>query len=219
MREGTVIIFLKAPVAGRVKTRMARDMGFARATSLFRVMTKKTISAATGRDGARAPRWRCILAVDPVPALTGFNTVWPPMIDRIAQGRGTLGDRMRRVINGASNGPQTGPVVIVGSDAPGLQTTHLAKAFALLRGCDAVFGPAHDGGYWLIGLARRRGAPQLFDGVRWSTRHALADTKASLPSGFHIKDLEQLRDVDEVSDMTAVGYGALLRSVKTHPIV
>lgn len=66
---------------------------------------------------------------------------------------------------------------------------------------DAVFGPAPDGGYWLMGL-RRPGAapPEMFKGVRWSTEHALADTRASLPD-LRIALVDHLRDVDTVDDL------------------
>jgi len=93
------------------------------------------------------------------------------------------------------------PVCIVGSDIPDLSRRHVARAFAALRGADAVFGPAEDGGYWLIGLRRGGTVPAtLFRGVRWSTRHALADTEASIP-GLRIARVDTLRDVDEAADL------------------
>ena len=98
-----------------------------------------------------------------------------------------------------------GPVIVIGADAPDMRARHIKAAFKALRGCDAVFGPAEDGGYWLIGLSRRRAAPRLFDGVRWSTAHALEDTIKSLPQHFDIVQIDQLTDVDTKSDLASMG--------------
>lgn len=199
--RGTVFIFVKAPRAGKVKTRLGAGIGMGRAAALFRIMTERTIIEAEKGD------WRVVLAVDPAAALEGWGSLWPPHLERMAQGSGDLGDRMKRV----SSAAPTGPVVVIGADAPGLRARHISAAFAALKGADAVFGPAGDGGYWLIGLARRRSAPNLFEQVRWSTKHALKDTKKSLPAGFHTAMLEKLHDVDEAKDLGALGPHATAR--------
>jgi glycosyltransferase A (GT-A) superfamily protein (DUF2064 family) len=93
-----------------------------------------------------------------------------------------------------------GPAAIIGSDIPAITPVHLDAAFRALGEADAVFGPATDGGYWLVGLAprarRRRG---LFAGVRWSSEHALGDTLESLPRGMGVAFLETLEDVDDAA--------------------
>lgn len=201
MTRGTVILFVKAPRAGRVKTRLGAEVGMGRAAALFRIMTMRAVLEA--QKGG----FRTMLAVDPASALTGWGALWPPHLPRIAQGRGDLGVRMARALRRAP----PGPAVIIGGDAPGLRARHLRAAFDALRGADAVFGPAADGGYWLIGLARRRAAPDLFHDVRWSTRHALGDTLASLPQAFRVAMLETLSDIDEASDLAALGTHATAR--------
>jgi len=195
MMRGTVIVFAKAPRAGAVKTRLAADIGAGRAAALFRIMTERTVATAV------AGPWRTIIAVDSAAALTGWGNVFPPCISRRVQGPGDLGDRMGRQFRDAP----PGPVIIIGADAPGLRTAHLHQAFQALRSADAVFGPAADGGYWLIGLARRCAAPDLFDGVRWSSQHALEDTTKSLPAAFKTAMLETLSDVDEARDLVHLG--------------
>ena len=197
MRRGTVVIFVKAPVAGRVKTRLGREIGMGRAAALFRILTSHTLREAE-KSG-----FRVVLAVDPPGAAKEGARFWPPHLRRIAQGRGDLGDRMARVFRHAR-----GPVVIIGADAPGLRARHLRRAFAALKGSDAVFGPAEDGGYWLIGLNGRRAAPDLFAGVRWSTKHALKDTLETLPKSFNVAMLERLRDVDEAADLEAMVFSS-----------
>jgi len=200
--RGTLVIFLKAPVAGRVKTRLAKSVGYGRAAAIYRRLCANTIDAAS-----RGP-WRTVLAVDPASAVHGFGDLWPLRFQRISQGRGDLGQRMLRVAQAAP----VGPVVIIGSDAPGLRTRHVRKAFAALQGADVAVGPAHDGGFWLIGLARRRGASSLFEKVRWSSDHALADTLRSLPATYRIAMLDHLADIDDASDLAVAGPHALMKT-------
>ncbi len=196
--RGTVIVFAKAPRAGAVKTRLAADIGPARATALFRIMTERTIAEA-----ARG-QWRTIVAVDPAAALSGWENLFPPHVTRIPQGGGDLGRRMKRAFASVKEGP----AVIIGADAPGLRAAHLRAAFQALAGADAAFGPARDGGYWLIGLANRRAAPDLFESVRWSSPNALADTLKTLPPAFKTAMLEPLSDIDEAADLVHFGLRA-----------
>lgn len=201
--SGTLIIFVKAPVAGRVKTRLAASIGAGRAATIYRRLTANTIAAA------RKGPWRTVLAVDPAAAAKGRSSLWPAALPRTPQGRGDLGKRMRRVIDAAPEGP----VIIIGSDAPALRAHHIRRAFKALQGADAAFGPAPDGGFWLIGLARRRGRAPSFAGVRWSSENALADTLRSMPPNWRIMTLETLADVDCAASLAEAGAHALLRSM------
>jgi glycosyltransferase A (GT-A) superfamily protein (DUF2064 family) len=94
-----------------------------------------------------------------------------------------------------------GPVCIIGGDIPGVTRNHIARAFASLGSHDAVFGPAPDGGYWLVGLSRRAALPSgLFDGVRWSSEHALEDSVASLGNRT-VAFVDTLQDIDRAADL------------------
>ena len=94
-----------------------------------------------------------------------------------------------------------GPACVIGADIPGIRPHHVATAFAALGDHDAVFGPAQDGGYWLIGLRHPARQPAgFFRGVRWSTEQALADSVATLP-GHRIAQVATLRDVDRADDL------------------
>ncbi len=187
-----LVIFVKAPVMGRCKTRLAKDIGAAKAIGFYRHATKR-LARILGRDR----RWKTLLAIDPAPAInTAHPPFWPENLLRISQGTGDLGARMKSVFREAPSGP----VVIIGSDAPQISPWLIASAFQQLQNHDAVFGPAEDGGYWLIGLRRQRPVPNLFDGVRWSSQHALADTLGSLPENFTIATLPVLTDVDRGED-------------------
>ena len=100
---------------------------------------------------------------------------------------------MARVMGGLP----PGPAIIVGSDIPDLKAAHVADGFARLGRADTVFGPAPDGGYWLVGARRRPAQPDMFRDVRWSSRHALSDTIANLAGRYTHDLLPILADVDD----------------------
>jgi uncharacterized protein len=181
----------KAPVAGAVKTRLAREIGVAQATRFARGSAVALLERV-GHD----PRWRTILAV--TPDAEAAPPCWPPWVPRMPQGRGDLGARMQRIFDVLP----PGPVLIVGTDVPGIRPSHIAQAFRLLGGHDAVLGPAADGGYWLVGLRRRPRTLQIFADVRWSGPHALADTLANL-EGCSVALAATLSDVDDAHAFAA----------------
>jgi glycosyltransferase A (GT-A) superfamily protein (DUF2064 family) len=90
-----------------------------------------------------------------------------------------------------------GPAVLVGSDIPALGAHHIADAFRLLGRHDVVFGPAGDGGFWLVGARRCPCLPPLFGRVRWSGPHALADVLNNLPRRVRVGFAARLEDVDD----------------------
>ncbi len=177
-----LVLFARRPHYGVGKRRLAADVGdlealrFAR-TSLDRL--RRTLDSD--------PRWTLWIAVSP-----DRPTGWTAPARAIAQGSGDLGDRMSRVVRALP----PGPVVILGADTPTVTRRDVAEAFAALGRHDAVFGPARDGGYWLIGLRRRPRLHLPFDGVRWSTKHALADTMAAM-QGRPVALLRLQEDVDD----------------------
>ncbi|HEV7265931.1 MAG TPA: TIGR04282 family arsenosugar biosynthesis glycosyltransferase [Falsiroseomonas sp.] len=190
MRGDTVIVFARAPRLGAVKRRLARGIGAMQALRFYRAQLSATLAAVAG-DG----RWRTILATTP----SRVRAVWPRRLPRIGQARGDLGARMERAMRPLRR------VVLVGSDIPGLAREDIAAAFRALGRAEAVFGPAEDGGYWLVGLGPRR-PMRPFGAVRWSTRHALADTLANF-HGRRVALLRRLRDVDTAVDLRAVRGG------------
>ena len=191
MTRQTLVVMVKEPHPGRVKTRLGRDIGMVAAAWWFRHQVAGLLRRV------ETPRWRLVLAVSP-DAEGMASRVWPAHLPRIAQGTGNLGDRMARVFRGLP----PGPACIIGADIPGIGPAHVARAFAALGDHDAVIGPAPDGGYWLIGLRRTAAVPaRLFDGVRWSGAHARADTLASLGRA-RVALVDTLQDVDEARDLS-----------------
>ncbi|WP_209598379.1 TIGR04282 family arsenosugar biosynthesis glycosyltransferase [Ruegeria sp. HKCCSP351] len=188
--QRTLVIMVKEPRPGRVKTRLGRDIGMVGAAWWFRHQTRALIRKL------RDPRWQIVLAVSP-DAEGLASRIWPVDLPRVPQGPGDLGDRMGRMLRGMPKGP----VCLVGADIPGISRAHIARAFGALGRYRMVFGPAPDGGYWLVGAQRYSALPAgLFRDVRWSTKHALADTLASIPN-CRVTLLDQLRDVDTVADL------------------
>ena len=183
-------VFVRAPVLGAVKRRLAAGVGAVEALRFYRAATDRAV-----RPIARDRRWETVLAVTPDRAAHGASP-WPSGLARVGQGGGDLGARMGRVLAGGGDAP----AAVVGSDIPDLAPRHVQAAFEALRTADLVFGPAADGGYWLVGRRPGLSTRGLFEGVRWSSPHALADTRANLPPGRRVALLEVLEDVDDAED-------------------
>jgi rSAM/selenodomain-associated transferase 1 len=182
-----LIVMVKEPRLGAVKTRLAREIGASAATRFYR-----TVSANIVRRLGADPRWRLQLAIAPDRALA--CGMWVGEAERVPQGRGDIGERMLRLLLAA----RAGRAVLVGSDIPAIRPGHIAAAFEALTRSDLVFGPAIDGGFWLVGLRRGRAPEGLFRNVRWSGPHALADTLATL-ANRKVALAGTLADVDDRS--------------------
>ena len=189
MKSGRLILFIKAPRIGAVKTRLGAEIGHLAAWRFYNAMLRQ-LWVRLGHDR----RWQTQLAVSP----DRNSARWPVHLTRFGQGRGNLGTRMARAMQHYS-----GPVVLVGGDLPDLDSHHVAQAMQSLRQSDVVFGPAKDGGFWLVGLRRTQWARRLFRNTRWSSPHALADCLSNLPSTARITLLKTLSDVDTVDDYKA----------------
>jgi uncharacterized protein len=192
-------VFVKAPVAGRVKTRLAAELGAQQAARLYRQLGRTVVANCVGPARYRtvvwfAPRgsraavrsWLGDLAVDAF----------------LPQQGGDLGARLSAAFDGHFQNGAT-RVTIIGSDCPGVAGGAVSDAFAALRRADAVIGPTLDGGYYLIAL--KQPAPDLFDDVAWSTPRVLDMTLSKARTlGLKIAMLPRLRDVDTACDARAL---------------
>ena len=187
-----LVIMAKVPVAGNVKTRLAGAVGVAEALRFYRM----TSAAVIGRL-AREPFWETIIAVSPDAGIAG--RMWPRGVMRIAQGGGDLGKRMQRPMRCS----RLGPVCVVGTDVPGISVSLVRRAFKVLGACNVVFGPAADGGFWLVGQRRRPRLLELYGNVRWSHPETLADVLANVErcGAVRFGFTGQLHDVDEAADL------------------
>ena len=193
-----LVIMAKRPVMGRVKRRLARELGEVAALRFYRNCLLHAVLRL-----AKDRRWRVSLAVDPDYAVA--EPIWPAhrRVALVSQGKGDLGHRMQCLFERLP----PGPVIVVGSDIPAIRPAHIAQAFKLLGGVDAVLGETTDGGFWLIGLRRTPKVLRPFAGVRWSSPHALTDTLASLDAS-RVAFAAVLSDVDTKSDLDQVRDGA-----------
>ncbi len=182
------IVFARAPRLGTVKRRLARGIGD-RAALRFHTETLTRLLRALAADR----RFRTVLAVTPDRAYVRL----PRAVTRIEQGHGDIGQRMHRAL---SRFPRRGSAVI-GCDIPDAGPADLRAAFRALGSADAAFGPATDGGYWLVALGPRRPS-RPFANVRWSTGDALADTLANFRT-HRVARLRTLSDVDTIAEWRA----------------
>ncbi|MDX1401724.1 MAG: TIGR04282 family arsenosugar biosynthesis glycosyltransferase [Kiloniellales bacterium] len=183
----------RAPRIGQGKRRLARDVGNIEAARFYRSNVASLL-----RRLSRERRWELWLAVTPGRDATPQG-LWPFKGFVVDQGRGDLGERMGRLF---MNMP-AGPLVVIGSDIPGIESRHIQQAFRELGRSDWVIGPGCDGGYWLIGARRRPRLYEPFAGVRWSHPETLSDTLKNL-EGRKVAFLEELDDVDEGPDLRSL---------------
>lgn len=192
-QQRTLFVFTRLPRMGAGKRRLAADIGAMEALRFQRTCLGMLIRRL-GRDR----RWTTIVALTPV-----GRARWPVGVRVQAQPRGDLGERMTTTMQSAP----AGPVVLVGSDIPGIRPAHIAAAFAALGRHGAVLGPASDGGFWLIGLRRRPRFVDPFQRVRWSTPEAGADTLANL-TGLGCELVATLDDIDTGADYRSLARRA-----------
>jgi rSAM/selenodomain-associated transferase 1 len=181
-----VVVFARAPRLGAVKRRLAREIG-ARAALRFHIETLTRLLRALAADR----RFRTVLAITPDCAASRL----PVRVPRIPQGRGDLGVRMHRAFWRFPHSR----VVLIGCDIPDAGPNDVRSAFRALGSVQAAFGPAADGGYWLVALSPRRPA-YPFASVRWSTEYALGDTLLNF-AGSRVALLRTLHDVDTAADL------------------
>jgi hypothetical protein len=183
-----VIVFARAPRLGAVKRRLAAEIGD-RAALRFHTETLQRLLRMLSAD----PRFRTVLALTPDRARLRL----PRGVARVAQGCGDLGQRMARAFRRFPHCR----VALIGCDIPDANAADVAAAFRSLGCADAVFGPAADGGYWLVGMTPRRPACP-FGAVRWSTPDAFADTLVNF-ARRRVALLRVLHDVDTAEDWRA----------------
>ena len=191
LQTDALLIFVKNPVSGKVKTRLARTLGEAQALQVYQRLLQHTLRVTQPLSCPKIVFYSD--QVDP-------NDFWAQAgYQQCLQTGGDLGERMQAAFALAfsANHPRA---VIIGSDCWELTTGLLEEAFRQLQTHDAVVGPAHDGGYYLLGL--RQPAPTLFAGKEWSTARVLSNTLADLQRlQLRYFMLPVLSDVDEAADL------------------
>jgi rSAM/selenodomain-associated transferase 1 len=194
MTAPAIAIFARAPVAGATKTRLIPALGADGAARLHAQLLEKTVATA------------CAAALGPVTLWCAPDTTHPCFqtlddafpITLATQATGDLGDRM---LNAFERHASAGPLLLIGTDCPALTTRTLKDAAAALDPTqDAVFVPAEDGGYVLVGLHRPE--RRLFENMPWGGSDVMAQTRVRLrASGLRWRELDPLWDVDRPEDL------------------
>lgn len=190
-----LLVFAKAPVPGRVKTRLIPALGAVRAAALHARLVDQTLAITS-----RVDAWRTELWCHP-------DRENPDLVECAGRHHAVLreqtgidlGERMHNAF--VTTLAEAERAVLIGTDCPGLRVDHISRAFEALRvGADAVLGPAIDGGYYLIGLGDPE--PEAFVDVPWGSETVLASTRQRLQGlGLRVSELPMLRDLDRPQDL------------------
>lgn len=194
MSAGRVIVFVKAPRPGFVKTRIAASLDDESASAIYQALVGLTLSRLSDAKDVE-------LRFTPDDAAVEIEAWKRPGWRLRAQGDGDLGARIDRAVADAFNEGIEG-VVVLGTDCPEFTLDDVAGAWNALREHEVVVGPAVDGGYWLIGMGCRQ--PELFTGIPWSTGQVFEVTmERARAAGLRVATLRSLRDVDTLEDWRA----------------
>ena len=197
-----LIVMAKAPVGGQAKTRLIPALGAEGAAQLAQRLLAHTLEQAAG---LQADHWE--LCVSPDTRHPAFEEAVAKAAGRLQlalQGEGDLGHRMHRAFERVLKAHRK--ALLIGTDAPALTTDILRQASAALDSHEAVFVPAMDGGYALVGLARP--VPSLFHAMTWSTPQVMADTRLRARSaGLAWAELAPVHDIDEPADLAHLPGG------------
>lgn len=196
LRLGTsIVVFAKAPRPGRVKTRLASAVGDVLAAQLYSRLLVRTLQVAISAEVGRV-RLYCYPDTE---HLTFRQICFRFQVQCVPQSGENLGIRMYRAAQAELS--QALNVLIIGTDCPVLCPEYLAAASKLLaQRCEAVIGPAEDGGYVLLGLNQLH--PLLFNDVPWGSSQVANITRSRMRQlGWHWGELETLWDLDRPSDL------------------
>jgi rSAM/selenodomain-associated transferase 1 len=195
-----LIIFAKAPVAGLAKTRLIPALGAEGAAALAVRLLEHTVAVASSAGFHRVEI--CAAPDATHPAFQGLQARYAAALS--AQGEGGLGARMNRALGRALQ--RHSRALLIGTDAPALDRMRLLQAESALSQSEAVFVPAHDGGYVLVGL--RRSAPELFADIAWGSGDVMEMTRnRARIAGIRWLELEPVADIDEPADLVHLPAG------------
>jgi len=191
MTPPTLAVFARRPERGKVKTRLAAEIGPDAALAAYRECLH-AVAAQAARVCPQGGLRGIMVFGTPDGSVKDLSAYFPRWSAFLDQGEGDLGERMLRVFR------MSAPALLIGTDAPDLPDSHLEQAFRDLETHDLVLGPAEDGGYVLIGM--REALPQIFREVPWSTPDVLRVTRERA-TGLSVSLLPPWYDVDTKADL------------------
>ncbi|NUN47263.1 MAG: TIGR04282 family arsenosugar biosynthesis glycosyltransferase [Candidatus Brocadiae bacterium] len=187
----SLCVFARRPESGRVKTRLAAEIGAEAALGAYRDCLR-AVAAQAARIAPRGSLRGLFVFGTPDGCVNDMAAWFPRWSAFMDQGDGDLGERMGRAFRRCS------PAVLIGTDSPDLPDAHVEQAFRDLESHDVVLGPAEDGGYVLIGLREQR--PDLFRDIPWSTP-AVLETTLKRAAGLRVSLLPPWYDIDTRADL------------------
>jgi uncharacterized protein len=198
MADSCVIIFVKYPVPGQVKTRLAKSIGDEAAAGFYKCCVEDTIA---GLKDKRSPIHICF---DPQHTKELFSDWLGKRFNYFPQRGKDLGDKMKCAFEDVFRG-SFNRAVVIGSDSPDLPAEFIEQAISALRRTTSVIGPSSDGGYYLIGFNKDDFLPQVFDEISWSTDAVLRQTIDILNRHNRTFSLlPEWHDIDTIEDVRAM---------------
>jgi len=195
-----LMIFIKNPVKGKVKTRLAKTIGDEKALDVYHKLLKHTQKITSPISGDKL-----LFYSDFIDSADNWNA---ELFQKQVQTGRDLGERMSNAFQLAFLKKHK-KVIIIGSDCIDLTAKHIDEAFNLLEEKDIVIGPAKDGGYYLVGMKALH--QTLFLNKKWSSSSVFSDTIESVRSlNLSLGLLEELSDIDDEKDLKGKNY--LLRN-------
>lgn len=186
MEKVNLIIFARRPEISVGKSRLKNKIGKALGSSFYYNNLLKTIVKINSDK-----RIELKLCVTPDTALQDWPKSVFPKIKRLPQGPGDIGEKMWRIF---SKNPKK--TIIIGSDIPDISSKIIFNAWKKLYSSNIVFGPAEDGGFWLIGISQSKKVKGLFNNINWSKKNTLEQVKNNIHSSKNISYVDTLKDID-----------------------
>lgn len=195
--EQSIILFVRFPERGRVKTRLAEDIGVESAWILYKYFVLDFLETVSRGDRVLK------ICYSPTESGEGMKDWLGGEHSYMPQHGRNLGEKMRNAI-GEVFRQGCSETILTGSDIPDLPPALIESAFAFSRH-DAVIGPSRDGGYYLIGFRKETFLPEIFEGIAWGTDRVFAKTMEIFAgSKYNVRRLPLWQDVDRLEDLKAL---------------
>jgi len=194
----SILLFIRTPEKGRVKSRLATDLGDEMAVVIYKSFILDILAML--RNGPY-PFTLCVHPPDSREALVDW---FGPALTCVPQEGNDLGEKMKNAFVRSFSG-QTERAVLIGSDIPDLPMAIIDEAFVALDTCDAVIGPTSDGGYYLVGFRRDSFLPGVFEGIPWGTESVYEKTLGLFHgAGYRVHVLPEWHDIDTAGDLKSL---------------
>jgi uncharacterized protein len=189
MKMNNIIIFTRNPELGKVKTRLARDLGNEKTLFTYKYLLEHTRNIVNKVDICKSIYYSEEIIEQDIWNISNSS--------KHLQKGNDLGEKMKNAFFESFN-RNCNKTLIIGSDLLDLNENHILTALEKLDSCDVVFGPATDGGYYLLGMNKM--IPSLFNNKDWGTNTVLKDSLENLKN-YKVKFIEELNDIDYLDDL------------------